>query len=51
MGSGVGWAEEAIGMREQSDCLAVSEASRAVQDLAPRSAVQHGSTSSCLIIT
>ena len=51
MSSGVGWAEEAIGMREQSNCLAASKASQAVQDWALRSAVQHGPTSSYLIIT
>ena len=28
------WAEEVIGVREGSDCLAASEASRAVQDRA-----------------
>ena len=37
---GVGLAEEASGLRERSDRLAASGASRAVEDWAPRSAAQ-----------
>ena len=49
---GVGFAEELMGregLRERSDCLAASEASRAVQDRAPRSKAQRSAVQTARI--